>query len=209
MTINERKEEIMPIYIKFDGVDGESPSSGGSAHPSGILVAMGDGSVRFIKNSTNQTSGGGPRVVVFSGSDNVAATINAIEVSRIEFPNSASNAGNRVLDALDADAAVRARELFYAARGFGRTSGIRISVSKKALLRAAAGNAAINDLKQLAPGRHTRIPALELLFSAGGTSRASGLKLENTLITGYQTSGSGDTMRMENYILKFAQLKFR
>ena len=92
----------MPIFIKYDGVEGSVTAS--------------------------SRAGGGPRVYVYDGSDNSAVNggSGGIPVSGIELPNSAFGA----IDALAPNAVVQARALFDAQRTMVTSLGVIFSIAE-------------------------------------------------------------------------------
>lgn len=209
----------MPVFIKFDGVEGSVTGEGSSA---GAMVLMGDGSVKTVKGSINSSPGGGPRVNVYSGRsismsaghkfglaqhfDSSGSAPTAIEISRIVLPNSPF--GFDRIDSRDGDAGGKAVQLFGAAAN--SASGLIISITKTAMRAAANKMRCSNNLKQLVLASHAAIPMVEILVGDLGNSKPVAIELQDVIVSSYLVSAAdGSGIPMENYSLNFAQIKYK
>lgn len=180
----------MPIFIKFDGINGTV-----GAHAGGVNVCMGDGSVRFVKYSINRASGPKFTLTRHYDSDSVlvrdldsAAPISAIEVSRIALPNSPLAFDS--VDSRDRGLFAKTQMLFNAARAFGLSGGIVVSIPRVAMEAARRGQCT-NNLKQIGLAMHSRVPTGTVIFHDNGNPNCAAIELENVLITGYQVNSAG------------------
>lgn len=176
----------MPVYMEIEGVRGDVPSN----RSGGMNVLMADGSVKFLKHSINRTGGvytvtfggglgAGVRVPTagsgYGGATQVTAgvlDIRAVEVLKLAAPN--LPLGFDSVQSREAGAAIRARALFNAARGFGLTGGIVVSISRVS---------GFGLLKQIPILSHHRIPAVTFLVHDHGNPNGVMMTLRNATIS--------------------------
>ena len=166
----------MPIYMKVEGIKGNVRTS---SHAGGANFAMSDGSVKFIRHSI----GDGPRVSLFSGSDQRSGNGGGILVSRIAVPN----LPNGLIDERDANAGFKAGMLFEGMKNLIIARGLILSIPANG---ANKFNGA-NNLKQLGLAVYGRFPSVKLVITGSGDPQGVAIELENVLITNYSLGGHG------------------
>ncbi len=182
----------MPIFIQYDGIDGEVVSP----HRRSANRTMGDGSVRFIKGGINTSLG----VLAKAGPGTLTlANTNAVEVSSISLPE--SPAYSIVIDRRSADAVIKARMLFDAHR-----SGGAFTLTFNGQVTGGANNSrGINNLRQIALSSLI-VPRIEIFVSNCGNSKAARVQLANAKFKEFTVTKKTDTAAA--FILSFGYISY-
>jgi autotransporter-associated beta strand protein len=180
----------MPILVSFQDGSVKSYNSSTGAAASGGLKKFGAGTLILANANTYAGSYRGGVYVAAGDLDG-----DGIQASRISLLSLPDGGGAGVVDARDADAASKVKMLFNARSSLGLANTLVISIPQNSTPQSFR---ALNHLRQAQAGGR-KIEVMEFFVNDARNPKGVAVKLEDVMITSYQTGGSGDCSISINY----------